>query len=232
KFQNKVRSKLTNTILNNEPILEQTESSITIGNQCSIDRIEENRKNFYHISNKVLHPSISSKELSFISNEPSDDAIAEVSNGEETRMGRFREILAMKSYNNKTRFSTTHHHVNQESSYAPITVVNCVQHNHGMCNSIESSSSTLNPIHNHHFRIVGSESYHLFDNPVQHNDLKGYPIESTNCTFNPIQTDHITHDSFTPIHTTGIELQRIDVERNSIEFNHSTLNFVHNDHAN
>ncbi|CAM4841061.1 unnamed protein product, partial [Rotaria magnacalcarata] len=93
KFQNKVRSKLTNTILNNEPILEQTESSITIGNQCSIDRIEENRKNFYHISNKVLHPSISSKELSFISNEPSDDAIAEVSNGEETRMGRSNKCI-------------------------------------------------------------------------------------------------------------------------------------------
>ncbi|CAF5212125.1 unnamed protein product, partial [Rotaria magnacalcarata] len=86
KFQNKVQSKLTNTILNNEPILGQTESSITIGNQCSIDRIEENRKNFYHISNKVLNPSISSKELSFISNEPSDDFIAEVPDGEETQM--------------------------------------------------------------------------------------------------------------------------------------------------
>ncbi|CAF2045952.1 unnamed protein product, partial [Rotaria magnacalcarata] len=52
KFQNKVRSKLTNTILNNEPIFGQTESSITIGNQCSIDRTGENRKNFYHVSNK------------------------------------------------------------------------------------------------------------------------------------------------------------------------------------
>ncbi|CAF4486468.1 unnamed protein product [Rotaria magnacalcarata] len=67
--------------------------SITIGNQCSIDRIEENRKNFYHVSNKVLHPSISSKVLSFISNEPSDDSIAEVSDGEETQMGRSNKCI-------------------------------------------------------------------------------------------------------------------------------------------
>ncbi|CAM4836294.1 unnamed protein product, partial [Rotaria magnacalcarata] len=95
KFQNKVRSKLTNTILNKEPILGQTESSITIGNQCSIDRIEENRKNFYHASNKVLHPSISSKELSFILNEPSDDSIAEVSDGEETQMKTCKKLASV-----------------------------------------------------------------------------------------------------------------------------------------
>ncbi|CAM4786368.1 unnamed protein product [Rotaria magnacalcarata] len=93
KFQNKVRSKLTNTILNNEPIFGQTESSITIGNQCSIDRTGENRKNFYHVSNKVLHPSISSKELSFISNELSDDSIAEVSDGDETQMASSNKCI-------------------------------------------------------------------------------------------------------------------------------------------
>ncbi|CAF4170726.1 unnamed protein product, partial [Rotaria magnacalcarata] len=95
KFQNKVRSKLTNTILNNEPILGQTESSITIGNQCSIDRIEKNRRNFYHVSNKVLHSSISSKELAFILNEPSDDSIAEVSDGEETRIETCKKLASL-----------------------------------------------------------------------------------------------------------------------------------------
>ncbi|CAF2075057.1 unnamed protein product [Rotaria magnacalcarata] len=69
--------------------------SITIGNQCSIDRIEENRQNFYHVSNKVLHPSISSKELSFISNEPSDDSIAEVSDGEETQMETCKKLASV-----------------------------------------------------------------------------------------------------------------------------------------
>ncbi|CAF1339557.1 unnamed protein product [Rotaria magnacalcarata] len=88
-------AKLTNTILNNEPILGQTESSITIGNQCSIDRIEKNRRNFYHVSNKVLHPSISSKELAFILNEPSDDSIAEVSDGEETRIETCKKLASV-----------------------------------------------------------------------------------------------------------------------------------------
>ncbi|CAF4918574.1 unnamed protein product, partial [Rotaria magnacalcarata] len=92
-FYAKVRSKLTNTILNNEPIFGQTESSITIGNQCSIDRTGENRKNFYPVSNKVLHPSISSKELSFISNELSDDSIAEVSDGDETQMASSNKCI-------------------------------------------------------------------------------------------------------------------------------------------
>ncbi|CAF1510552.1 unnamed protein product [Rotaria magnacalcarata] len=114
KFQNKVRSKLTNTILNNEPILGQTESSITIGNQCSIDRIEKNRRNFYHVSNKVLHSSISSKELAFILNEPSDDSIAEVSDGEETRIETCKKLASVAAGVRieqvfKETLSQTHH---------------------------------------------------------------------------------------------------------------------------
>ncbi|CAF3628835.1 unnamed protein product [Rotaria sordida] len=96
KSQNDIELKLENSlsiiksrksaILNKTPIPGQTRSSIKIGNQCSNNQIEENRKNIDHILNEEIpSQSMPSKKLLFVPNETSNDSIAEVSDDEETK---------------------------------------------------------------------------------------------------------------------------------------------------
>ncbi|CAF3238162.1 unnamed protein product [Rotaria socialis] len=123
----------------------------------------------------------------------------------------------MNSYNNTTCFSTTHHHVNQESSYTPITddQIEYGSFEHGTFQSICTGvNCTFNQMYNHCFEHCPFESAHITDSPEQRDDDNCNSIESTHCTFNSTHTDYVTHDSFTPIHTTDIDLQCIEVERN------------------
>ncbi|CAF2862522.1 unnamed protein product [Rotaria sp. Silwood2] len=103
-------------------------------------------------------------------------------------------------------------------------------HSHIKCNSIESISSTLNPIHNDHFQSGTYESDHLVNNRIQHKDLKHNSIELTHSTFNPIYNDYFEHYPFESAHIRDNPITYNDIKCNSIESSRSTFNPIHNDH--